>query len=116
MLLDQGGHVGQNRRFHCEGCHLTAAVSGGPDRGMMVYTETKYCPHCQMLSDIAIGSAPDVSLSDDSPEELQQEAEGGRYNVCPSCGSLKLTVWKNGDPCPRCGGLIVDDGPGRMWD
>ncbi len=109
--------MGQRRHFHCEGCHMTATVSGGPDRGMTVFTETRYCPQCEALHDVTTGPAPDVYLSDDPPQEQQQEEGSEHFDVCPSCKSSNLTVWTDVDPCPRCGGVIICDGISSiLWD
>ena len=44
--------MGAKIGFICGMCGLSARVSGGPDSGMRVCTDTRYCPRCQNLIDV----------------------------------------------------------------
>ena len=47
--------MGTLYEFNCDACGLSAGVSGGPDRGVRVHTDTRFCPSCRELCDVEVG-------------------------------------------------------------
>jgi hypothetical protein len=94
-------------RFSCSGCSYKEDVSGGPDAGMLVQTETGVCGSCRRVVDVAVA----VSV------HWQGGAKGARppLDVCPHCEGSNLRTWEDG-ACPRCG-EYMEMGPVQLlWD
>ena len=45
--------MGMLMTYTCDKCGLSGSVSARCDCGFVVYTETRYCPQCQILEDVA---------------------------------------------------------------
>lgn len=104
--------MGARLTFTCGRCGLSGVVSGRPDRGFVLRTDTRYCPQCQTLFDAAISWA----VSEDDPRRRSMEASI-RFNECRSCHSTELLPWREGEPCPCCGsGSLECKGGIQMWD
>lgn len=104
--------MGCRRPYRCDSCGLRATVSGGKDIGFYVETETRYCPDCQALDDVAIRlwckeMLPGLLPSSRVDDLLESEERFGR---CPSCGRAGGQAWVANSPCPRCGGVVGDTG------
>jgi hypothetical protein len=103
--------MGARYEFQCKGCGYTAVVSGGPDLGFFLRTQTAYCTSCKLLIDV-----PGETLTEDQIED-QQGIYLTKELTCDLCGNTRLNIWRQGDPCPRCGGAVVDTGrPVVLWD
>jgi hypothetical protein len=102
--------MGSRYEFQCAGCGYTAVVSGGPDFGFFLKTQTVYCATCRELID--------VPTKDWSKEVLnEQDLDGTLIMRCCRCGNHGLDFWCHDDPCPRCGGVVVDSGRQIvLWD
>lgn len=93
--------MGKRVRFRCS-CGYRQDVSGGPDAGMWVSTQTIVCKQCRKLFDVIVGhtTSPD-------PVPIQ----------CPKDVAHEVAEWSAGDPCPRCGKALVDAGELIiLWD
>lgn len=97
--------------FRCDTCDLSATVSGGPDCGFIVHTDTRYCLSCRMLFDAAISWA-----NFSGHTRTREMEEQMRFNECPSCRSTQLVSWKAGQPCPSSRGNVVMKGVVELWD
>src|SRR6266850_6130628 len=95
--------------FKCTNCGLSAEVSGGDDRGMIVKTRTVYCRTCQTLADVTIGFYDHPTLERASSDEEN-------IGKCPICRGVELTKWSTGDPCPKCSGSVEKGGQTALWD
>jgi RNA polymerase subunit RPABC4/transcription elongation factor Spt4 len=103
--------MGMRMAFRCDTCGLSASVSGGPDCGFLVHTDTRYCPSCRALFDVV------VSWTNFEGHTRTREMEAGiHFNECPSCHSSRLTQWHSGQPCPGCGGNLTQRGGVELWD
>lgn len=104
--------MGSIYRFVCEGCNYAAEVSGGPDIGFIVKTQTVYCHCCRELLDVNVEYWAKRFMS---PRDLAQLSEND-LGKCPRCRGLESTPWNFGDPCPRCAGKIRKDTLVMDWD
>lgn len=127
--------MGKLYKFVCTDCALSATASGGADNhNRHTVTGTFFCNGCNQLVEAlthfwpyhkprspdelsrALKAAASVeerqrilagaAYSDRmcEPEEVDElNASKGR---CPRCGSRDLRPWKDGEPCPSCGGKI----------
>jgi len=76
---------------------------------MIACTQTMWCAACKTLQDV-------VTESDLFSEEEARKARNGDFR-CPGCGGGNLAEWNAGEPCPACGGDLVDTGEIRdFWD
>jgi hypothetical protein len=99
--------MGQIRGFRCDGCGYKAEVSGGPDVGMAVTTQTVSCVACKQLFDVVTSGDPGNASA---PKLLLR---------CPRSRGAKhrVTAWNGGDPCPRCmGTMTVTNEVVALWD
>ena len=97
--------MGMLYRFVCAACGYTAEVSGGEDAGMRSGTTTIACEQCRKLYDVVI----EKKTSDGT--EFKQCAPR-----CPKSARHPFRIWTNGDPCPRCGGIMENQGMTILWD
>jgi hypothetical protein len=99
--------MGQLVQFRCDGCSYEAEVSGGPDCGFSVRTQTIACGKCKQLFDVVTSNDPGNPKARKVPLR------------CPRKRTAKHPVkaWNNGDACPRCGGTMQGgDESSVMWD
>jgi len=69
---------------------------------MLAFFQTRYGPTCEILIDVTVQSPePGVSTMGDLSEFS---------DCCEECMSVIHTNWEGGDPCPKCGGVIDQDG------
>jgi len=105
--------MGMTHEFVCQDCGLAAAVSGGSDRGFFVQTQTMFCQRCRALCDVLVDRTYDFT----HPRPPLTPEEERRIGRCPECMSDDLIAWKNGEPCPACGGQIsAGNVPPVLWD
>jgi hypothetical protein len=96
--------MGSLYQFTCPACHYQVEVSGQRDAGMMVETETVVCLDCQKLYDVVI-------------RDLQKPLnEGERQLRCPKSKKHRVSIWKDGGCCPKCGDVLRNDGETMLWD
>lgn len=97
--------MGELATYQCDKCNYSAQISGGPDMGMMVKTNTYVCQKCKEIVDV-------ITFNVDSEEN--------NVGKCPSCHSTEqLEVWDNRKcPCPKCNGKmkISPNGLSILWD
>jgi predicted nucleic-acid-binding Zn-ribbon protein len=117
--------MGALAKFTCPGCGYAAEVSGGPDTGMLVRTQTMICLGCRELVDVETG--PSLSLE---PPPLKRRR-------CPRCRSRRFEPWGRADDhepdwsladrspevpatarfnCPKCGETMVEGAVVTLWD
>lgn len=90
--------MGTSYRYVCTTCDYSAIVSGGPDAGWIVKTQTGICRQCDQLVDVITElREPGVS-----PLGMSEVTIGG----CPNCRANVTEFWNDGDACPRCGGAF----------
>ena len=95
--------MGKRLKFKCTNCDYSTQVSGKPDVGMMVETNTVLCEKCNEVVDIVTKS-------------LLGKADLGTCPICKSNENIK--PWDNiKRPCPKCGGILKDSHECIMlWD
>jgi hypothetical protein len=99
--------MGSIYQYTCK-CGYEAQVSGGPDIGFSVKTQTKTCTDCQILVDVVVGpSMPDMPLD----EELEKSV-----GKCPQCNHTNVTKWPETKPCPKCGETMQQGHVEILWD
>ncbi len=98
--------MGRLSTFTCKKCGLSATVGGGPDSGMIVRTETRFCTNCRRLVDVTTATLKKgMTEFQDTP---------GR---CPRCRADAAQVWNFGEPCPQCQGDIEEtEAASILWD
>jgi predicted RNA-binding Zn-ribbon protein involved in translation (DUF1610 family) len=117
--------VGALIEFSCPGCGYAAEVSGGPDMGMLVATQTMICFGCRTLVDVTTG--PSLSLQPPTAKRRR----------CPRCRSRRFEPWgRIDDPetdwpltdrspgvpaearfdCPNCGETMTQGEVVASWD
>ena len=95
--------------FRCTLCGLEATVSGHPDVGLNIRTETRFCVCCETLVDVAVDfTSP--------PEFLSFEYDSFNFDKCPHRQHAADKQWVSGDPCPRCSGIVAKtEGDSFQW-
>jgi len=100
--------MGKRVTYKCDKCGYSAHISGGPDIGMIVKTNTYVCHKCKEIVDVIIEYWTDVKL------------DKSVIGKCPKCNSNEnLNEWDNKKcPCPRCNGImkISSETEITMWD
>lgn len=104
--------MGSLYHFRCQQCDYHAEVSGGDDFGFFVKTRTVYCPTCRELRDINVEYQGKRLMTPADLDELREEDLGH----CQECGRSDVVNWLAGDPCPRCGGSVNNEGVACDWD
>jgi len=99
--------MGAKYTFKCNKCDYSTLISGQPDFGMIVKTNTYICTKCKEVVDVAIGYTTGRKVKD-------------KYiGKCPICNSDKhLIEWDNKKrPCPKCDGVLErSKGKDMLWD
>lgn len=100
--------MGVFKTYNCNKCNYTAHISGGPDSGALIKTNTMLCEHCTEVVDVVIEYWTRIKpLNSD-------------LDKCPECDSDEyLKEWNNKKrPCPRCDGELEEDDEAwiTMWD
>ena len=101
-----GGRVGCSLDFTCTGCGYTATVSGGNDAGMRVATTTIVCLDCKGLEDAAV-------------QEMGEDPDGKWVPVPLRCSKNmrhRISLWEEGQGCPRCGEPMKKGELVALWD
>ncbi|MCB1087491.1 MAG: hypothetical protein KDM63_10635 [Verrucomicrobiae bacterium] len=107
--------MGQILLHRCPACGYRAEVSGGPDGGWLVATQTFVCDGCEIVFDGVVRSEP-------RPRETTPADPDGRVARTPRCPRCRRTAflrpWTSGDPCPKCGAALPasSHGPIALWD
>lgn len=96
--------MGCRFRFSCPACEYSAEVSGGPDAGFSNSTTTIVCENCNTLRDIEAASLDSNGHWKEKPFR------------CPRSAKHRIREWKDGDPCPQCGGKMENEGGTVLWD
>jgi hypothetical protein len=99
--------MGCRFRFSCPACGFSAEVSGGADGGFVHITTTIVCDDCKTLHDIT------TEYVDGSEESKLWKKPVFR---CPRSAKHGIREWKDGDPCPKCGGKMENEGATTLWD
>jgi len=88
--------MGTLESYSCNKCDYSADISGGPDMGMLVKTDTFICLNCNEVVDVVT-----EYCIDETPDESS-------IGKCPECNSSKyLKKWDNKKrPCPKCDGKL----------
>jgi hypothetical protein len=95
--------MGKRLKFKCTNCDYSTQVSGKPDEGMLVKTNTVLCEKCKEIVDNVTNC-------------LLDEYDIGACPICKSKENIK--PWDNiKRPCPKCGGILKDlRGCIMLWD
>jgi hypothetical protein len=80
---------------------------------MVAGTLTMYCRSCQELRDILVGYHRDHFLSEDL---IQEDEHKSILGLCLVCKGRDMSPWTTGEPCPRCGGVMVRGSTVTLWD
>ena len=104
--------MGSLYHFRCRECDYHAEVSGGEDFGFYVKTRTEFCPTCRKLRDINVEYWSKDLMTPREQAELNDDDLG----CCLVCGNHDVTAWSAGNPCPRCGGSMDNQGLAADWD
>ena len=84
--------MGSTYTYKCNACNYSANVSGGPDVGFVVKTQTGFCMTCNDLVDYVT----EVWAGDGETEK------GVVIGACHTCKNAVTRQWNDGDQCPRC--------------
>ena len=94
--------MGTSYSFKCTRCGYSATLSGGDDQGMVVRTTTIVCRTCIELYDVVTG-----------------ELEDGFMKIPIRCPKVKKHIvekWEDPGACPKCGGIMENQGSCIDWD
>jgi hypothetical protein len=135
--------VGRSYLFECPKCGYNARVSGGVDRGLMVFVQTILCRDCKELYDAVVRQKvpdqPKVSLGFSrlalprrpvaTPPAFESALNhllvgGARhwrwisFKVrCPVSPVHRVQPWTDPGNCPKCGLFLEKNAlPFRIWD
>ena len=98
--------MGATYTYTCQSCGYSANVSGGPDVGFVVKTQTGFCSTCNELIDYVT----EVCHPDgDSEKDVV-------LGACHKCRTPVEQNWHDGDACPRCGGAFGERSLYENWD
>lgn len=98
--------MGSTYTYTCSDCGYSANVSGGPDVGFVVKTQTGFCATCNELVDYVT-------------EVWAGDGETEKDVVIGACHKCKVAVtqqWNDGDTCPRCDGQFRNRKLYMDWD
>ncbi len=99
--------MGARYSFACSSCRYVAGVSGGPDMGKFVQTETMVCRRCHQVVDVVVESRTPRTFPVQWTQKVAQ---------CPKCGSTEwLQPWQNRN-CPKCGREMKQGDRLMFWD
>ena len=93
--------MGSKSELICNDCGYTAMVSGGPDQGFVVDTQTGYCANCAELVDYVTLFRGDKEIA---------------LGTCHHCKKPVTQDWNEGDACPKCSGKFRKSNRFEMWD
>ena len=136
--------MGRSYAFECPKCGLQAKVSGGPDRGILVWVQTISCRDCKRLYDAVTRLKmldPNLSQGVDEHDASRDRVSATpppAFNVvllrvrplgmrryrwvsfktqCPMSPIHRVEVWNDPGHCPRCGTFLEKSGlPFRLWE
>ena len=99
--------MGMHLEHRCAGCGYTTTVSGRRDFGFAAVTETMACADCREVTDVLVEQTA-----------LFEKPAGPVAPSCRRCGAdeAALTLWRSGDPCPRCGRPLPAGRIVAHWD
>lgn len=100
--------MGTLKTYQCNKCNYSAHISGGPDEGMLIKTNSMLCEQCNEVVDVVTEYWTEIKpLNSD-------------IGICPKCDSSEhLKKWNNKKrPCPKCDGVLEEDLEEwiTMWD
>ena len=99
--------MGSLYQFTCK-CGYETQVSGGPEMGFMVKTQTMTCADCQQLVDVITGPPlPNMPLDEDLNNSIGK---------CPQSSRTNINIWPDTRPCPKCGETMQQGDLGVLWD
>ena len=100
--------MGVFKRYNCNKCGYSVNISGGPDAGALIKTNTMLCEHCKEVVDVVTEYWTHIKPFNSD------------LGKCPECDSDEyLKEWSNKKrPCPRCNGVLEEDHEAwiTMWD
>ena len=96
--------MGERFGFRCEACAYEVTVSGGPDLGMAVATQTIACAKCKRLFDV---------VTSEDPGRLGRAVGTATVSAKPGTPGH---AWNGGDHCPRCRGAMSVTAEVELWD
>ncbi|MCB1232334.1 MAG: hypothetical protein KDN19_18955 [Verrucomicrobiae bacterium] len=107
--------MGMIHTHTCTSCGYSEQVSGGPDSGIDIGTDTYACSACQLIQDRTTWVEVRTDYGDYQGEPYIREPRI-RCRKCQRKGAMK--PWRSGDPCPRCGAPMPIDPKGInvLWD
>lgn len=125
--------MGQTYSFRCDNCTYVAEVSGCPDIGSLVATETAICLDCHELVDVVSEVHEFGCRAGGHEQELRD-----RVGHCPLCHGSNTKPWgRNREflldpagfavadpveegadwgPCPKCSAPMRSQGLVALWD
>ncbi len=98
--------MGTKSKYRCNKCDYSTKISGEPDMGFLIKTDTVLCENCKEIVDIIT-------------EYCIDEEDKSDIGKCPKCDSDKfIKKWDNEKrPCPKCSGKLEDSRELlEMWD
>ncbi len=133
--------MGRSYAYECPKCGLQAKVSGGADRGVLVWVQTISCRECKKLYDAVtrlktdalpeaegkkqmrgrMGAPPALSL----PDVLGRLRPTGQKRFrwfslklqCPISPQHRVEGWNDPGHCPKCGTYLEKSAlPYRLWE
>ena len=88
--------------YACGNCGLSSRISPGNSAIRAGSIRTGYCVHCEDFHAPLIEEGESLL-----PRALSTEQR--RKFVCETHFSTPLVAWFKGNPCPRCGGKLMQD-------
>jgi len=138
--------MGRSYAYECSKCGFQAKVSGGPDRGVMVWVQTIGCRDCKKLYDAvtrlkapegivsesgglagsgAMKGRPSAARAPAFPVVLNRLRPFGLKShrwvsfklQCPVSPMHRVQSWNEPDRCPKCGTYLEKSAlPFRLWE
>jgi len=106
--------MGALRTYKCNKCGYSALVSGGRDRGFIVFTNTLICLGCKEIVDVIVDMEKSTQINN-----ISDNSESSDYLYrCPLCNKKSnLVPWDSKQrPCPKCNGKMEVDEEGEFLD
>lgn len=95
--------------FACRDCDWNGQAIGGE-----AHTQSRDVSHTCACA--KCGHLQDVMVADWNPNLAKNVDPHPFARTIGRCGHSPLLLWKQGRPCPRCGGAMNNTGIAARWD
>jgi len=138
--------MGRSYAYECPRCEFKARVSGGPDRGILVWVQTIVCWDCKNLYDAvtrlkaaegSVSTAGGISRLNSPKGRIEAEPSLSLQSIlnrvkptgvkrfrwfnfklqCPYSPIHRVGVWNDPGKCPKCKTYLDKSAlPFRLWE